>query len=152
MTSLMNFAFRDYADETSTVGVNIAEVTAVNFDAMVTSQAALLAAIVNTTLGNNFKGSVVANIIKDQPAPSADPAAQRELKWMVRAFDAVTYDVVTIELPCADTDLLDPNNQDRMVIDSGAGAILVTEIEATALSKAGNALEVIEILIVGRSL
>ena len=70
----------------------------------------------------------------------------------MRAFDTVTYDPVSIEIPCADTSLLDPNNLDRMVIDSGAGATLVTELEAVALSKAGNAIEVNEIVLVGRAL
>jgi hypothetical protein len=152
MTSQLNYAFRDYADETSTVGVHVTEVTAANFDATVAAQAALLSAIEGVTLGNNFKGSMVANIVKDQPAPATDPASQRELKWMVRAFDAVTYDVVTIELPCADTDYLESSNSDKMDISTGNGATLVTQIEATCLSKNGNALEVIEIVLVGRAL
>ena len=150
--SQLSYTFRDYANESSTVGVHITPVTAANFDAMETSKASLLAAIEGVSLGNYIKGQAVVSIDKESPEPSANPQAQRELKWHVRGMDTVTYDLWGIEIPCADTSLLDPVNQDRMVIGSGAGATLVAEIEATALSKAGNAVEVLEVVLVGRNL
>lgn len=152
MTSQFSYTFRDYANESSTVGLHVDEVTAANFDAQVAAQASLLSALEGVSLGNEIKNQMTANVTKSQPSPASDPNAQRELKWMVRAFDAVTYDLVTIEIPCADLSLLDPNNLDRMVIDSGAGATLVSEIEANVLSKNGNALTVNEIVLVGRNL
>lgn len=152
MTSQINYAFRDYANEQTGVGVHIAEVDSAGFDAAVASKASLLSAVEGVSLGQYYKGQMVVDIDKAQPQPASNPASQRELKWLVRAFDTVTYDPVSIEIPCADTSLLDPNNLDRMVIDSGAGATLVTELEAVALSKAGNAIEVNEIVLVGRAL
>lgn len=152
MTSQASFSVRDYANESSSVGLHIAEVDAANFDTQVAAKATLLSALDGVSLGNFIKSQLTVDIDKAQPAPASDPNAQRELKWLVRAFDSVDYDPVSIEIPCADLSLLDPVNQDRMVIASGAGATLVSALEAHALSKAGNAITVNEIVLVGRNL
>jgi hypothetical protein len=152
MTSQVSFTFRDYADEPSNVSLHIEEVDAAGFDGAVSGKSDLLTAIQGVTLGEYYKSFMSVDIDKGLPTPSSNPLAQREIKWLVRCYDTVNSDLVTFELPCADLSLLETTNEDKLDISAGAGAALVTAIEANVLSKAGNAVSVIEVLVVGRSL
>lgn len=152
MAGSFSVTYRDYANEASTVQVHTTEMSAANFDAEVAENDDILAALNGVSLGNNIKSAQTAIINRDNPTPAADPNAQRELKWLVRGYDVVTYQAWSIEVPCADLSLLDPNNIDRMDPTAPEYTALVSALEAGAMSVAGNAIAVNEIVLVGRNL
>lgn len=152
MAGSFTLAVIDYARERSTVGVNTVTIDALNIAAQDGLMDDLRAAIEAVSLGVFYKDTRTFEIIKALPEPPTDPAAQRELKWLVSGYDAVTLASWSMEIPCADTSLLDPANQDRMDPASAEYTALVTAVEAIARSIAGNAVSVLQVTLVGRSL
>lgn len=146
-----SYSQNDYAKEPTTTRVHTITWTAGNFDTLDGQADALSAAIAAVSLGSVFKDTRTAEVIKSLREPAANPAAQRELKWLVRGYDSVTFEPWSIEIGCADTSLLDPNNLDRMDPDAAEYTALVTALEDLARSNVGNVVVVQEIVIVGRS-
>ena len=139
--------FVDYSDEGSAVRVWVADAI---LDAAISS---FFAAVVAVTIGNAQKSVLESAVDKDAGTlgPSANPFAQRETKWLVRATDNVTGKRVTFTIPCADLAQLVPGTD---FMDTGTGTpgeTLVTSIEANVLSDVGNALTVNNIEHVGRN-
>jgi hypothetical protein len=144
--------YADYNDEISNVRIYTTEIDATNFDTQVTSRIALMDAIADITLGLRM-GVVFGNDTKTALGPAADDEAQREKKWLVQYHDNVTLRRHTVEIPCADTAQLDPNDRGNANIgDAGVVDAFVSAFEAYALSPAGNAVTVDEITLVGRNI
>lgn len=142
----------DYDNEVSGSRVNATALTAANFDAQGSLRAAYhagIAGIVNGVLVTQQYGNF------EHPAvgPAAAAATQRELKWRVDFHDNVTKKKYKIELPCADTSVLDANDRAHAAIgDAGAVDAFVEAMEDYVLSDVGNAIIVDEITLVGRLL
>lgn len=142
----------DYDSEVSTVQVYATDLSEANIAAQITLQSNFGAAINGMSTGSLQKieyGNVVS---ANNPAPP-DPFAQRELKWRVDYSDDVTGEKGYFTVPCANAARLDPNNRGKAEIGDGAQVdAFVTATEAYVLSKAGNAITVLQIVLVGRNI
>lgn len=142
----------DYDGETTGHRVNVADLNAGNIAAQITLQADYGTAINGITTGSLQKIAYGNQVDSNQPAP-VDVWSQRELKWRVDYRDTVTGEPFHVTIGTADANLLDPNNRDRAYIgDAGAVDAFVTAFEAYVLSPNGNAVEVLQIPMVGRNI
>ena len=146
----LQLSFKDYDREIGSVGFRGATLTVGNFATQETLMDTLAAAVEAVTIGAKEVETRVVIRTDLNALPPSDAFAQRETKWLVRSRDTGGNSVVH-ELPTADLDLLVANTN-QMDISGGLGAALVTSIEAFALSKAGLAIEVDEIIHVGRNI
>lgn len=141
----------DYDNEIGTFSVRGTELTAANFDTQTgywTSLKNAALAIMNATEVGLKEG----NIDVTGAGPDSDASSQRELKWLVQYVDDVNYKKGTVELPCADTAHLDPNDRAHAHIgDTGDVDAFITAFEAVVRSRDGNAVTVKEITLVGRN-
>lgn len=145
--------YRDYNSETSTVTFATAPIdgVAVDWDTEEAKRTAIADAIANITLGVKAKESFVQDIIVSL-LPAASDAAQREKKWLVQYHDTVTLKRFTLEIPCADTAQLDPNDRANAHIgDAGVVDAFVSAFQANAVTPDGNTPIVDEITFVGRN-
>lgn len=141
----------DYGSEKTIFRCRCTALTAANFDAQETLRAALSVAIAGITIGTLEKWQHCNSEFQTSTPPS-DPFAQRESKWLIDYRDAVTEETYRMELGTADLDQLDPNDRAHAHIgDAGVVDAFVTALEAFALSKDGNAIEVVEMTFVGRN-
>jgi hypothetical protein len=111
----------------------------------------LVTAIEAVTIGLLVKKMVIASEAKPAAGAADSVQAQRERKWLIRAYDDTTGDPVHMSIPCADATLLAANS-DKMDPTDPAYTALVNAFEAYHLSKEGNSVTVIEIVMVGRNL
>jgi len=151
MTGSFNFGIVDYGLKTSRVGGYTVDINAGNLAAQDTALDALKTAIDGVSLGviwsdtRNFKAETS---VKSQPASDV---ANRGNKWLVRGVDGTNGQAWKMEIPCADPSL-QVSTGTYMDISGGAGAALVTAIEAVVVSQDGNAVEVQDIVLVTRTL
>jgi len=142
--------YQDYDGERSNFGVYCAVLSAANFVAENTDMVALWAAADAITLGGLIKHEHGNRYRDANPVLPASDAAQRELKWLVQYHDSTSGKHYSIEVPCADTAQLDPNDRKHAFIgDAGVVDAFVTAFEAFALSETGGAVVVDEITLVG---
>lgn len=151
VTGQFNITYADYDGEKANAGVNVLALSAANYDAQETLRTAFVAAIEAMVLGELQK-TEYGNRSLQSLDKAADPAAQRELKWLVQYHDATSLRRYSMEIPCADTDQLDPEDRANAEIgDAGIVDAFITAFEAYVLSPVGNAVEVDEITLVGRN-
>jgi hypothetical protein len=146
-----NLTYKDYNNEGSQTGFRGVLFTAANFDTQMGKIDTLQTAVEAVTLCNLVKSIIVASESNPGAGPSANPQAQRELKWLVRMYDTTTGRSCSVQIPGADTSLLLPNS-DKMDPASAGYTNLVAAVEDYHLSIEGNAVEVIDIIMVGRNL
>jgi len=143
----------DYGGEKSSVAFHTVPIdgAAVDWDTEEAKRTAMETAIGGITLGLLAQDSFVqANLIS--LLNSADTGAQREKKWLVQYHDTVTLKRFTLELPCADTSKLDPN--DRANAHIGDGDVVdafITAFQTNAKTPDGASPIVDEITFVGRN-
>jgi len=144
----------DYNGEASNVRVKSADLTAANIVATIAAGDALVTAIEGITLGlSSVKHYEAKRSPLSGSVRASSAASQREVKWLVRFHDSVTFERGTVELPCADTAKLDANNRGYAEIgDAGDVDAFVTAFEAFALGPGGNAVVVDDIMLVGRNI
>ena len=143
------FQFVDYDGEVSTVGVHTANLTAANFDAQATLRDTLEAAIEAVVIGPRKKTTATAFEESIAVTQATDPFAQRETKWLVRMVDP-NGNPVSVEIPTADLSLLVTNGR-NMDPASSEYIALAAAIEAYVLSNDLEAVQVVEIVHVGRN-
>lgn len=124
--------------------------TALNFDAQVALQDALIATLGGIVLGNPYKIVRVAEVVSLPRTAATLQAAQRQCKWRVTYEDLVLHVLNSVDLPLADlsltvgnSDLADMANADIMAF--------VAAFEAYFRSTSGNPVQVRRIRAVGRS-
>lgn len=152
MTSKVTISILDYDKESSTVGIRGDDVTAGNFAAQETLMDAIVAAIDGVSIGTSYKNERTYAVNESAKTPPASKFAQRETKWLVRYTDDT--DPIgdgSFEIPAADLALLATNTK-TMDLSAGAGAALVTALEAGMVSKLGNAITVVDVIHVGRNI
>lgn len=141
----------DYSKESSRMSVYTPELNAGNIVAQLALQATLHDAVEAVCLGTMYKSQSIAVETITPRVPPGNKAAQIETKWLVSCSDDVTGFPVSFTIPCASSDFI-TNNTDLMDLAGTEGAALVAAIEAVVKSKAGNAVSVVEIRLVGRNL
>ena len=151
MPSSVSLKAQDYTDEATRFGFNIVQLTAANFDAQIALVATLQAAVDNVVLGL-FDGKTVSALDVAVGPKATDENAQRESKWRVSFTDPTNpIGNGSFEIGMPDLSLLVPG-EGNMNVSAGAGAALVTAIEATVISRLGNAITVDKIVHVGRNI
>lgn len=141
----------DYGGEATRFGFNIVQMTAANFDAQITLVDNMVTAVDNVVLGQFDGRSVNAQDIAVGPKATV-VNAQREAKWRVTFTDDVQVEGNgSFEIGMPDLSLLVPGSG-LMDITGGAGAALVTAIEAGVVSRLGNAVTVTKVVHVGRNI
>ena len=144
-----SFKFVDYDKESSTVSVHTANLTAGNFAAQEALRDTLEAAIEAVVLGPRQKTTASAFEESIGVTQATNPFAQRETKWHIRMIDP-NGNPVSVELPTANLALLATNSK-NMDPDSTEYTNLAAAIEAYVLSNDLEAVQVVEIVHVGRN-
>lgn len=145
-----NYNLIDHDSEGSSVGVNIVDLDAGNFAAVIAQIDTLRAAIDAVVTGTPRQEQIIA-VTTDIPGVApASGWAQRETKWLVSGVDAIGL-AVTLEIPTADLTL--PNfTGGELSIAAGAGQTLANALNAVWRSRNGNIVTVSKIKHVGRNL
>jgi hypothetical protein len=151
MSSRLNLTYHDYDDEVAQTSFRGVELTAANFDAQDALMNAVRDAVEAVSLGKLNKVGKIASEASPYSGPADSAQAQREMKWLVRMYDAVTGATVNVQIPCPDFSLLEENSN-RMDPTSDEYIALVAAIEDFHLSVAENAVEVIDVILIGRNL
>lgn len=145
-------SWADYNNEVGRTRLHATVLTAANFVAQGALRATLHTAIAGIVNGVLVK-TAYGNDEIPFAGPAADPGTQRETKWLVQFHDVTTLKKYKIELPGADTAVLDPNDRAHAEIgDAGAVDAFVDAFEAYVISDQGGAVVVDEITLVGRNL
>lgn len=142
----------DYDEETSHVRVHAEAINAGNIAAQLVLQSNFGAAINDMSIGSLQSIRYGNEVIANSESPE-ETYAQRELKWRVDYRDTVNGEPYHFTIPCANLDLLDPNNRKQAFM--GDGDVVddfVAAAEAYALSPDGNPIQILRILAVGRNL
>lgn len=156
--ALYTQSWNDYDEEVGSQTFNVTDLTSANFDAQGTLQTAYAVAASNMSLGVIRQTSVASKSPINRALPT-DPAAQREIKWLVTMLDSVNGKLFQTEVPCADTQYL--QNNSSYVIYRGNVVGLDTDsnitdykngIEAYYLTPYGNTATVWDMELVGRNL
>ncbi len=151
MSGVLSLSYRDYDNEIGNVRYPVATLTAANFDAQSALHTALKNATADLVLGELAKEVLMNESIVSLDAAS-DPSAQRELKWLVSYYAADNV-LRTLEIPCAKTAELDPNDRAHADIgDAGVVDAYVTAFEAVIKVNGVSTVTVKEITLVGRPL
>lgn len=120
--------------ETTTSRVPITTVTAGNFTTVDTAITALVAAIDGITLGVvNRRTTESYTSTATNPAPSSDPLAQRENKYLCRYHDVVNGKRFSVSFGTADLSLHMANSE-FLDLTAGPGLALKTAFEAVVVS------------------
>lgn len=150
MTSSATLKALDYGSEATRFGFHMLQVTAANFDAQVTLLDNIQTAVGNVALGTFLGKSLQAVNVAVGPKATV-VNAQREAKWRVSYTDDVQPEGNgSFEIGMPDLSLLVAGTG-IMDVSAGAGAALVTAIEAGVVSRLGNAVTVVDIIHVGRN-
>jgi len=144
--------YADYNGEKSTVTVPTVDLTAGNIAATLTLMQNFHAAVEGIALGEPQMYRRVVSVSPQPGGNASSPAAQRELKWLVRYRDATTGKKGRMEIPCADVTLLDEANRGFMDLESVAGQAFGTAFEALVLGPDGNAATLDSVQLVGRNI
>lgn len=151
MTTRVTVSGLDYSLEGTSMSLYFPTLTAANFDAQATARATVQTAIQNVSLidfeGLQFVG-VDAARETDRPASQY---AQREAKWLVTMSDDVNGKTFQFEIGGPDLTLLSVDDGSSMDTSGGAGAALVTALEANLVSPDGNACTFVKAVHVGRN-
>lgn len=151
MTSKVTYSGKDYGGESTRTGMFLPDVTGANFAAVDASVTAMQTAIEGVSLidFDGIQWLARAQLIGGN-APL--PAAQRELKWLVRYTDPTNaIGNGSFEIGGADTALLAVGT-DFMNLAAGAGLALKTAIEANLVSRLGNSIVMDSAQLVGRTI
>jgi hypothetical protein len=145
-----SFSQLDYDSEKTTFGIHHVALTAGNYAATETLLDSLRDAAAAITIGTLCQ-TQYGNVDLLSITPASAEAAQRELKWLVSYHDTTSLVRYSVEIGCADTDQLDPNDRAHAEIgDAGLVDAFITAFEAVAKSPTGGAVVVDEITLVGR--
>lgn len=150
MTSSATLKAKDYSNEATRFGFNMTQVTSANFDAQIILLDNIQTAVGNVALGTFLGKSMQAVDVAVGPKATV-VNAQREAKWRVTYTDDVQPEGNgSFEIGMPDLSLLVAGTG-KMDVSAGAGAALVTAIEAGVVSRLGNAVTVDDIIHVGRN-
>ncbi len=138
----------DYDGQKRQLSFPTTVVTAANHDAQKTLHDALIAAILDVTLGNLDFEEYVGDRESIRPlVRPAAAAAQINIQWVVSYVDDVTGAVANVRMPCADV-------TDTTLFAAGSNlwdpadakwVTFISAFEAYVLSEAGNAVSISQV-------
>lgn len=146
------YSLIDYDSEVGGLSFKVAARSAANWAAQETLAGNFKIALAAIVRDNTIIKEEITNVTTSTPTPPDDVFAQRENKWRVDYHDGTTGKFYQVEIPCADLEVLDPNDRahahigDEDVVDAFIAAFV-----AYALTPDGNAPIVDEITFVGRN-
>jgi len=133
--------YMDNTEERSLAQFQGVVMTAANFDAQVTLQNAITAAVAGLCDGALTKTTRVASVVEASPgAPGV--GVQREIKFLVR-WHAEAGSNYRTELPCADLTKL-VSGQEYVDLTAGAGLAFVTAFEGYVKGDDGSTAAVVD--------
>jgi len=151
MTVKVTLSGLDASNEGTSFGVYMVDLTAANFDARATALAAVQAAVRGVSKIAFDGASYPAMFTPRETTVPADPYAQRELKWRVSYSDNVNARIGEFEIGGPELTGIIVAGTDFMNLASTEGAALVTALEANCRSRDGNAINITEVKLVGRT-
>ncbi len=140
----------DRSLEPTRMTLRMTDLTAANFDAQITAAGTLQAAIQGVSL-IDFDG--ITYLALETPREETQPTsvyAQREAKWLITMADDVNERLNQFEIGGPDLTLAGSDGK-TLDVSGGAGATLVTQLEANAISRDGNAMTFVVGVHVGRN-
>lgn len=150
MPSKINFSVRDFSDEYSNFGINIADVDEVNWVATDTAVGVIQTALAALTVGNIASRQLVAyNETVNDTRPS-NAFAQRETGLRLHYQDDVTGKKYHVTVPAPDLSLIAEGGTDDVDMTLSIVSTLTAAIEAVAVSPEGNGITFYRGTIVGR--
>lgn len=157
MPSHVSFAILDHSNETSRVGFYLPLLTSANFDAVAGDDVgenvgAIRLAMNPLIIGNHLRRTVTAVVYQDVATLPTDPNAQRERKARFTYRDTVLGELGSFELPTADNSVLAQQGTDVIDLEEIAVAAFVTAVEANAVSRDGNPIQIVSAQLVGRNI
>jgi hypothetical protein len=157
MTSRFSLTLKDFDSEKSSCSFRVEQIDDTNFATIDGLIDTLKTAIQGISVGVEVTDQRTYAYDTSNLVPPLDQGAQRELKWLVRYTDDTTGEFYRVEVPVADTSLLDnsspdPNTRKSLPLDAGAGQTFKDAFEAVVVSPDGNATSVQQVILVGRSL
>lgn len=133
----------DYDNEWGTANFRVPELTSANFATVQPLIAALVSATVDlmAVTGVNYE---FGNLHTDaNPVALTDPVSQRETQWSVISKAATTGKTVTVSIPTADLNHLDPNKRNHAEVgDAGDVDAFLAAFEDLVTDEWGNALTI----------
>lgn len=155
--SKVTFSILDYSNEVSTVGFYLGTISSANYDSVVNDGPGgavgdIRLAMNGIISGNHLRRTVNAETFNDAAVLPTDPYSQRELKGYFEYRDTVTGEVGSFEVPTIDLDVVGQQGTDVIDLEEIAVAAFVTAVEANAVSRDGNAIEITSARVVGRSI
>lgn len=144
-------SLKDFDGESASVQVHAADLNAGNIAAQLTAQSDFGAAINDMSMGS-LQTIRYGNSVVQLDSWPVDPWAQRELKWRVDYRDVVTGEPGHFTIPCANAALLSITDRGKADFLNTDVQDFITAAEAYVLSKAGNAINIMQIVMVGRNL
>lgn len=152
MPSSVVLSGNDYDVERTSHRFFIPTISSANYDTQVANVDDIQTAINGVSLINH-NGKVLKAVDEAASGAAAVKTGQRETKWRVTYSDDV--DPIgngSFEIGGADLSLLSGPGSGDMDLSAGAGLALVTELEAKAVSRLGNAITVTSVKHVGRNI
>lgn len=156
MPGHVNFSILDSSGETSRVGFHLTDINAANYegatgDNVGQSVGDLRIAMNPLILGNHLKRTVVSDVYTD--AAVLPPAgAMREIKARFTYRDTVNARLGSFEVPTFDAATYGSQGTDILDLTQAGLAAFVTAVEAAAVSRDGNAIQIVTGEVVGRNI
>lgn len=152
----VTYTILDNSNETSSVRFYLPELSGANFDANVddtTGAVGLIRLAMNSLIeGNHLRRTVTAAVYEDGATIPASGWAQREIKAQFTFRDTVTAETGTFEIPTFDAGTYAESGTDVLDLEEVGIAAFVAAVEANAVSRQGNAIEIVTGRIVGRNI
>lgn len=152
----VTFTILDNSNETSSVRFYLPEMDNTNFEGTVndtTGAVGLIRLAMNALIeGNHLRRTVTAAVYEDAATLPASGWAQREIKAQFTFRDTVTAETGTFEIPTFDAGTFAESGTDVLDLEEIGLAAFVAAVEANAVSRQGNAIEIVSARIVGRNI
>ena len=146
--------YKDYAGQSSSFEFPTVDLTNANLDATVTLIDAVVSAAADIGLGMLQTKQIIASVTDLSSASASNPAARRELKWLMTFVDLTDGHSETKEFPAVDV-----TNADLFVANSEDADLTASEwvsfksaIQAVIKSNTAHSMSLTAARLVGRNL
>lgn len=147
-----SFTLIDFSNEPSTMSFYFGEITAVSIAGFLTEFGAFRDAVDDITIGALAADAWYGDRTKYDATPPADVNAQRERKFLVQFQGASSFSKYTMEVPTADFTGRLIDDTDLVNLANTEIAAFITAFETLCRTIDGEAVEVLQIIGVGRNL
>lgn len=157
MPGKATFSILDHSNEVSSMGAYLPDITAANYEAVTGDGAGqsvgeIRLAMNPLILGNHLRRTVTSDVYADVATLPANGAAQRERKARFTYRDTVNARLGSFEVPTFDSETFATPGTDVLDLTDATLAAFVTAMETHAVSRDGNAIQIVSAQIVGRNI